>query len=152
LSCPDVPPEPPLPPTPEPEPAPPPVPPLPGPAPSPDPPFVPPGPTPPDAGEAGVAGVTASSARCITRASQVLLTGARMDRIAVSVDGRRIATRTLQLLQRRTTPLTRLVSPGRHRLTIRVTFERGAGTAPLTLTRTVTVCARAARAVPRVTG
>jgi hypothetical protein len=153
LTCPDQPPEPPLPPTPVPEPGPTPmpVPPLPGSGPSLEPPFVPPGPAPPDAGEAGIAGVTASSARCITRASQVQLTGQRMSRITVSVDGRQIATRTLRLLQRRAIPLTRVFSPGRHRLTIRVNFEPGAGTQPVTLTRTITVCGRTSR-VPPVTG
>jgi hypothetical protein len=163
LTCPDQPPEPPLLPNPEPEPEPepgplPPVPPLPGPEPPvpgpgtlPAPPFVPPGPTPPDAGQAGIAGVTVTSARCISRASQVQLTGQRMGRIAVRVDGRRIGTRSLRLLQRRTTPLTRVFSPGRHRLVIRVAFEPGSGTRPLTLVRTITVCGRAAR-VPRVTG
>jgi hypothetical protein len=153
VTCPDVPPEPPLPPTPEPGPEPSPVPPLPepSPTPSPDPPYVPAGPVPPDAGEAGAAGVTATNARCITRASQIQLTGQRMSTIRVSVDGRRLSTREIRLLQRRVLPLTRIFSPGRHRLTIRVTFERGSATAPATLTRTIVVCGRATRA-PRVTG
>ena len=167
LTCPDQPPEPPLPPAPptapeptpplppqpQPEPAPPApvVPPLPGPQPPSVPPFVPPGPAPPDAGEAGSAGVTTSTARCITRASQLQLTGQRMSRITVSVDGRRIATRTLRLLQRRTMPLQRVLAPGRHRLAIRVTFEPGSGTPPVTLAPTITVCGVASR-LPRVTG
>lgn len=152
VSCPDVPPEPPIPPTPEPGPEPPVVPPLPSPAPSPGVPDTPPGPVPPPAGEAGVAGVAASSARCIVRASQIQLNGTRMSRATVSVDGRRLSSRTIALLQRRTTPLTRIFSPGRHRLTVRVSFERGSGTAPVTLTRTIVVCGRASRALPRVTG
>jgi hypothetical protein len=69
----------------------------------------------------------------------------------VRVDGRRISTQTLRILQHRTTPLTRFFTPGRHLLAIRVTFERGSATAPVTLTRTVVVCGRAAQA-PRVTG
>jgi len=97
-------------------------------------------------------GISASNARCITRATQVQLAGQRIGRIGVSLDGRRIATRTLRLLQRRTTPFTRIFSPGRHRLTVRVTFEPGSATAPVTLTRTITVCGRASRAAPRVTG
>jgi hypothetical protein len=48
-------------------------------------------------------------------------------------------------------PLNRVFSPGRHRLTIRITFEPGAATPPATLTRTIVVCGRAPRA-PRVTG
>lgn len=153
LTCPDQPPEPPLPPAPAPEPgpAPPVVLPLPGPESPSVPAFVPPGPKPPDAGEAGTAGVTAGGARCITRVSQVQLIGQRMSRIAVSVDGRRVATRTLPLLLRRTAPLTRLPPPGRHRLVIRVTFEPGSGTPPVTLARTITVCG-VASGVPRVTG
>ncbi len=147
VACPDVPPEPPLPPTPEP----PPVAPLPSPSPPPAPPFVPPGPAPPNAGEAGIAGVTASNARCITRASQLQLTGQRISTIRVSVDRRRLGTHQIRLLQRRVIPLHRLFSPGPYRLTIRVRFERGAATAPVTLTRTFTVCRRAAPA-PRVTG
>ena len=152
VTCPDVPPEPPLPPTPQPGPEPPPVPPLPGPSPPPEPPFVPPGPGPPAAGRAGAAGVTASNARCIARASQIQLTGQRMSTIRVSVDGRRLGTREIRLLQRRVLPLNRIFSAGRHRLTIRVTFEQGSATAPATLTRTFIVCSRAATRAPRVTG
>jgi hypothetical protein len=149
LRCPDAPPDPPIPvPTPEPEPAPGPDP-LPGPAPSP---IIPPGPTPPDAGAGGVAGISASSARCISRASQIRLTGERVSVLSVSVNGRRIANRKLRLLQRRSFPLTRIFAPGRYVLAIRVTFERGSATAPVTLTRTITVCGTAARAAPRVTG
>lgn len=105
----------------------------------------------PDAGTGGIAGIIASSARCITRASELRLSGQRIGRYRVSVNGRLLATRTLRLLQRRSFPLTRIFAPGRYVLTIRVTFERGSGTAPVTLTRTVTICGRAARA-PRVTG
>jgi hypothetical protein len=151
ILCPDVPPEPPLPPEPQPQPGPTPVPPLPEPAPSPQPPFVPPGPVVPSAGEGGIAGISATNARCITRASQVQLTGERMNRITVKVDGRRIDSRTLRILQHRTTPLTRVFSPGRHLLTIRVTFQRGSATAPVTLRRTIIVCGHARR-TPRVTG
>ena len=159
IACPDVPPEPPLPPTPQPGPdpplppgpEPPPISPLPGPSPPPEPPFVPPGPVTPAAGEAGRAGVTASNVRCITRASQVQLTGQRMRTIRVSVDGRRLGTREIRLLQRRVLPLNRIFSPGRHRVSIRVAFEPGSATAPATLTRTIIVCSRATRA-PRVTG
>lgn len=149
LTCPDVPPDPPIPPpTPEPEPTPGPDP-LPGPGPQP---IVPPGPGPPTAGAAGVAGISASSARCITRSSQIRLTGERMHVYSVSVNGRRLATRTVRLLQRTSFPLVRLFSPGRHVLAIRVTFEPGSGTAPVTLRRTITICGPARRAAPRVTG
>jgi hypothetical protein len=99
----------------------------------------------PDAGEAGRAGVSASNVRCITRASQVHLTGQRMSTIRVSVDGRRLGTREIRLLQRRVLPLNRIFSPGRHRLSIRVAFEPGSATASATLTRTIIVCSRATR-------
>jgi hypothetical protein len=124
------------------------VPPLPGPAPGPP---APPGPAPPDAGEGGFAGISASNARCVRRASQIQLLGGRMSRIAVSVDGRRIGSRTLRVLQRRTTPLTRFFAPGRYVLSVRVTFEPGSATAPVTLTRQITVCGSRAQR-PRVTG
>jgi hypothetical protein len=150
LTCPEEPVDPVF-PIPDPGPEPPFVPPLPGPAPSPDPPFVPPGPRPPDAGAAGTASVSASNVRCVSRASQVQFTGERVRTIRVSVDGRRLGTQQLRLLQRRATPLTRLFAPGRHVLTIRVTYEEGSGTAPVTLRRTIVICGRAPRA-PRVTG
>ena len=89
--------------------------------------------------------------RCIRRASEIQLTGRRMNVVDVRVDGRRISRRTLRILQHRTTPLTRIFTPGRHLLAIRVTFEEGSATAPVTLTRTIVVCGRAAQA-PRVTG
>ena len=148
LTCPDAPPDPPIPPpTPDPEPSP-----GPDPLPGPEPPvIIPPGPGPPTAGAAGVAGISASNVRCISRASQLQLTGERISRARVSVNGRVLGTRTLRLLQRRSFPLTRLFSPGRHVLSIRVTFERGSDTAPVTLTRVVTICGPARRA-PRVTG
>ncbi len=148
VNCPDAPPEPPIPPNPGPEP--PIVSPLPGPEP-PVAPIAPPGPVPPPAGEAGIAGVTTGNVRCISRASQVQLVGRRVSRFTVSVDGRRLGTRQVQLLQRRTAALNRVFPAGRHVIAVRVTFEEGSATAPVTLTRTVTVCGRAAQA-PRVTG
>jgi hypothetical protein len=151
IDCPEQPPDPPIPPTPEPGPEPPVVPPLPGPSPSPSPPVVPPGPGPPTAGAAGVAGISTSNVRCISRASQIHLTGARMRVLSVTVDGRPLRTRVVRLLARRVIPLTRVFAPGRYVLSIRVSFERGSATAPVTLTRAITVCGRAA-AAPRVTG
>jgi hypothetical protein len=138
--------DPPLPPEPGPGPAPPPGPaPLPGPPPRP---IVPPLPTPPAAGSAGVAGVSATR-RCVRRVAQVRLTGRRMHSFEVFLDGRRVSNRRLRLLQRRATPLDRVLSPGRHRLAVRVRFERGAATPAVTLRRTIAICA-APR--PRVTG
>jgi hypothetical protein len=100
---------------------------------------------------AGAAGISVGGRRCITRVSQIRFTGRRVSVIAVSVNGRRLGTRRLLLLQRRVIPLTRIFPAGRYRLRIRVIYERGSATAPVTLSRTIVVCGRAARA-PRVTG
>jgi hypothetical protein len=141
LECPDQPPDPAL---PEPLPGEVPSVPAPNPTPTPPAPVAPAGPTPPSAGNIAVAGIHVRGRRgdrgCITRASQLRLVGTRIGRIRVSVDGRRASRRTLQLLQRRATLLPRLFGAGRHRVTVRVGFQRGAGAPPVTLTRTVTVC------------
>lgn len=105
---------------------------------------------PPPAGTAGTAAFRAPN-RCISRVSQLRLTGLRIRRFRVSVNGRLVATRTLRLLQRRATPLNRLLAPGRHRVSIRVVFDLGSATPPVTLARTITVCAPPSRA-PRFTG
>jgi hypothetical protein len=75
-----------------------------------------------------------------------------MRTIRVDVDGRRLGTREIRLLQRRVLPLNRVFPAGRHRVTIRVTFEEGSATAPATLTRTFIVCSRGPTLAPRVTG
>jgi hypothetical protein len=113
--------------------------------------VVPPGPGPPDAGAAGVAGLHIRSARrgCIgPRAPRVALRGSRVSRIHVFVDGREVHSLTPRVLQRRVRPRVRL-APGFHRVTVRVTFQRGAATAPVTLSRRVEICGRPA---PRFTG
>jgi hypothetical protein len=116
-------------------------------------PVAPAGPTPPNAENLAVAGVEVRGRRgahgCIPRASQLRLVGTRIGRITVSVDGREAGRRTLQLLQRRTTLLPRRFGAGQHRVTVRVSFQRGAGAPGVTLTRTVTVCGTAR---PRFTG
>jgi hypothetical protein len=135
LNCPDEPPQPPLPtPTPIPVPA---IPP--GPSPVTGASIAPAGPSVPSAGRIGTAGLRVSGG-CIRSASEVRLVGTRVARIAVSVDGRRVSNRTLAILQRRATPLQRLVGAGRHRVVVRVTFQRGSGAPPVTLTRTITIC------------
>ena len=147
LRCPDQPPEPPVP-----DPGP-----VPGPFPNPSPPpptpvapVSPPGPVPPIGGVAGAASVNRPSG-CITRVSQLQLTGVRMDRVRVSVDGRPQSTRKLAILQERLTPLSRVFSPGRHVVTLRVVFQPGSDSAAVTLRRVVTVCPRRAT-LPRFTG
>jgi hypothetical protein len=94
---------------------------------------------PPSAARLGVAGLRVHGG-CVRRASQVRLVGTRIARAAVSVDGRPVSRRTLAILQRSTTLLHRLFGAGHHRVTVRVTFQRGSGAPPQTLTRRVTVC------------
>jgi hypothetical protein len=91
---------------------------------------LPAGPAPPRAGEAGIAGVTASSARCITDASQVQLTGTRMGGpgFASTAAGPR---RGRSGCCSGASPRSRARSPGPHRLTIlrhlRAGFRHRAG-------------------------
>jgi len=148
LNCPTEPPEPPLPPTLPPGPLPP-TPPL-NPLPSPTAPVTPAGPEPPPAGEAGVAGITAR-AGCLTRASQLQLTGTLISRISVAVDGRQARQMALKVLQSRAAPVPQPLASGRHRVSIRVAFQAGSGTPPVTLAQTITICAHKAR-LPRFVG
>ena len=64
------------------------------------------------------------------------------------VNGRRVRSLTVRTLQRRLTPRV-TIPPGRYRVTALVTFQPGAGTPPVRLSRIVRVCAAA---VPPVTG
>jgi hypothetical protein len=144
LNCPDEPPQPPLPtPTPTPTPS---IPP--GPSPVTGASVAPQGVRPPVAGRIGVAGLRVAPG-CIRRASDVALVGTRMARVAVSLNGRRVSNRTLAILQRRATLLRPLIGAGRHRLVVRVTFQRGSGAPAVTLQRTITVCGPAR---PQFTG
>jgi uncharacterized repeat protein (TIGR01451 family) len=144
--CPDQP----VPPGPDPGPGP-----GPGPGPEPLPGPGPPTPVAPDAdaaGQAGVRGAFVRSAirRCIgTRVPRVDFRGTKVSRIAVFVDGRLRRNLTMRALQRRVTPRVTLAPGRRFRLAVRVTFQRGSGTPPVTLRGTFRTCA--ARA-PAVTG
>ena len=113
--------------------------------------VVPPGPTPPNAGDAGVARflLLQATRRCIAgRVPRVDFSGTRIRRIRVYVNGRLVRGLTVRTLQRRVTPRATL-APGRFRVTVRVAFQRGAGSPPVTLSRTFRICAAAA---PPVTG
>jgi hypothetical protein len=135
LRCP---PRPPIPPQPQPQPQPPPQP-QPQPPPSP---LVPPGPKPPEAGDAARAGflIRQATRGCIrTRAPRVNFEGTRIARIQVFVNGQFRRRLTVASLQRRVTPRV-LVGPGRHRLAVRVTFQRGTGSPPVTFRRVIRVC------------
>jgi len=121
-----------------------PVPPLPPAPPAPGP-VIPPGPSPPPAGDAGVAGIAfARAARgCLGRlVPRVDLRGARIARVRVFVDGRRVRSLTLRTLQRRHRARVTLAPGRRYRVSVRVVFQRGSGTPPVTLSRIVRTCAR----------
>lgn len=144
LTCPPTPPKPPAPQPPAPQP------PAPQP-PSPPSPLVPPGPKPPDAGDASHAGFLQAIRGCIgTRVPRVNFEGTRVARVQVFVNGNLRRRLTVQTLQRRLTPRVTL-PPGRYRLAVRVTFQRGTGSPPVTLRRVIRICsARATR--PPFTG
>jgi hypothetical protein len=150
LTCPPTQPTP-QPPSPQP-PAPQPPPPQP---PAPPSPLVPPGPAPPDAGDAAVAGIIFRQATrgCIrTRAPRVSFQGTRIDRVQVFVNGQLRRRLTVQTLQSRVTPRV-LVPPGRYRLAVRFTFQRGTGSPSVTFRTQIRVCGPPrARGQPRFTG
>jgi hypothetical protein len=113
--------------------------------------VVPPGPRPPNAGDAAVAGFLFRQAtrRCITeRVPRVNFRGTNIRRVRVFVNGSLRRNLTVRSLQRRVTPRVTF-PPGRYRVTVRVTFQRGAGTPPVTLSRVIRICGAAA---PPVTG
>jgi hypothetical protein len=128
-----------------------PPPPTPKPGPGPGP-VVPPGPRPPNAGDAAVAGLLFKKATqgCIgTRVPRVAFRGTRIRRIRVFVNGHEDRRLTVRTLQRRVRPRVRL-APGTYRIAVRVLFQRGSGTPPLTLRGRARICGRAAQ--PRFTG
>jgi hypothetical protein len=142
LTCPPTPPTP-QPPAPQP-PAPQPLP------PAPPSPLVPPGPKPPDAGDAARAGflVRQATRGCIRgRVPRLSFQGTRIARIQVFVNGNLRRRLTLQTLQRRVTPRVTL-PPGSYRLAVRVTFQRGTGSPPVTFRRRIRICAAKAARPP----
>jgi uncharacterized repeat protein (TIGR01451 family) len=136
LRCPPPPPEPPQPP-PGPQPPAPPEPP-----PAPPNPIEPPGPTPPEAGDAARAALLLRRATqgCIRgRVRRVNFEGTRISRVQVFVNGQLRRRITVESLQRRLTPRVQL-APGRYRLSVRVVFQRGTGSPPVTLRQVIRVC------------
>jgi hypothetical protein len=114
-------------------------------------PVAPAGRTPPKAGAAGIAGFKfrQATARCIAdRVPRVDFSGTRIRSIRVFVNGRLRRNITVRALQRRLTPRVTF-APGRYRLTVRVVFQRGAGTPPVTFRRVIRICGAAP---PPVTG
>jgi hypothetical protein len=140
LQCPTVPSEP-----PSPQPTPPPPPPS---------PVVPPGPAPPDANDAGTAGAVFRQATrgCIpSRVPRVRLAGTRIASVRILVNRRVRRALTLNSIQVRITPRVSL-RPGRYRVTAHVTFQRGTGSPPVTLSTTIRVCAARHAGRPSFTG
>lgn len=132
-----------------------PQPPNPGPQPTPTPPspIVPPGPAPPDADAAGRAGVLVRRARqsCIrSPVPRVQIHGTRIARVQVYVDGQLQRTLTVDSLQSRSTPRVTL-RRGSYGVKVRVTFQRGTASPPVTLSTSIRICARE-RAAPVFTG
>ena len=104
-------------------------------------PVAPAGPPPPTAGQAGVASLTVRRG-CLAGLQNAQAAGTRISQLRISVDGRPFRRVDLQILQRRASLPQAAPSPGRHRLTIRVSFQPGSGTPPVTLTRNIGVCPR----------
>jgi hypothetical protein len=116
-------------------------------------PVQPPGPPPPQAGVAGRAAFLSlrGTRRCVvSRVYRVRVRGTRIARITIFVNGRLRRRVTMGTLARRVTPRVTL-SAGRNRVVVHVRFQRGSGTAPVTLSRVVEVCPPPA-AGPRFTG
>jgi hypothetical protein len=140
---------PPTPPEPQPPQPPPPPPPPPQP-PAPPSPLVPPGPKPPNAGDAARASFLFRQATrgCIRgRVPRLSFQGTRIARVQVFVNGNLRRRLTVRTLQRRVTPRVTL-APGSYRLAVRVTFQRGTGSPPVTLRRGIRLCAAKAARPP----
>jgi hypothetical protein len=115
--------------------------------------VVPPGPRPPNAGDAGIAAFLFRRATqgCISsRVPRIPMELTRISRIRVFIDGRLARRLTVRTLQTRVRPRVTL-PPGRYRIAVRVRFQRGSGTPPLTLRGSFRICGRPSRP-PRVTG
>ena len=78
------------------------------------------------------------------------LSGTRVSRVRIFVNGRLRRGLNLRTLQSRVRPRITL-APGRYRVTARVSFELGSETPPVTLTRIVRICGQRAGA-PNFTG
>jgi hypothetical protein len=114
-------------------------------------PVVPAGMRPPNAGDAAVARFRRPARGCISgRVPRLNLSGTRISRLRVYVNGHLRQGLTVRTLQRRVT-LRVTLSAGRNRVTVRVTFEPGSGTPAVTLSRAIRIC-RPPSAPPRFTG
>jgi len=82
----------------------------------------------------------------------VNLAGTRIASVRVFVNGRLNRGLTLKSIQARVTPRVTLRPGRRYRVTARVTFQRGTGSPPVTLTTVVRVCAARHAGRPTFTG
>ena len=100
----------------------------------------PPGPEVPAGGVAGTASLLRQPS-CVRRGSRVIIRGERIASVGLFFAGEAIRGVSVRPLQDRAViRVRRNFAPGRYRVTVRVRFQRGAGTAPVRLTRTVRVC------------
>ena len=109
--------------------------------------VVPPGLAPPTAGAAATARGLFSEAisGCIrSRVPRVALRGTYVNTVRVFINGRLRRDLNVRTLQSVIRPRVTL-PPGRYRIRVNVTFDRGVATAPLTLTGSFRICAAAAR-------
>ena len=104
--------------------------------------VAPPGPEVPDAGVAGkIASFRLPS--CVRRGSRVSMGLSRVASVQLFVGGEPIRGVSVRPLQDRVVIRVRQdFVPGRYRVTARIRYQQGAGTAPVRLTRTVRVCGR----------
>ena len=106
---------------------------------------------PPKAGDAAIAGLIFrdATAGCIrSRVPRVNLDGTRIASVRVFLNGQLRRGLTVRTLQRRVTPRV-TVGPGRYRLRVRVAFQRGTGSPPVTFTGVIRVCGASS---PQFTG
>ncbi|HET8755207.1 MAG TPA: hypothetical protein VFM58_04320 [Solirubrobacteraceae bacterium] len=104
--------------------------------------VAPPGPEVPDAGVAGQVALSKAPS-CLRRGSRVVIRTSRVASVRLFVGGEPLRGVTVAALQDRIViRVTKDFAPGRYRVTARVRFQRGAGTAPVRLSRTVRVCGR----------
>lgn len=104
--------------------------------------VAPPGPDVPSAGVAGEA-ATSSLPSCLRRGSRVTLRLSRVASVRLFVGGEHIRGVSVRPLASRVViRVNKDFAPGRYRLTARVRYQPGAGTAPVRLTRTIRVCGR----------
>ena len=105
-------------------------------------PISPPGPEPPPAGDSGVAGIIAQRGCLGARIPRVALRGTRIGRLRMYVDGAFAGSVTPGVLQRAHRPRVALAPGRRYRVRMRVIFQPGSGTPPVTISRVIRTCAQ----------